>query len=290
MTRRLRAGGVLGINEIVYLHRVNSPLTVASSSTAPATTTVFSSHKESSGTKPTSAGTSYLVNGKDQPVKEYASSLSASHGSGSDTELEAIQDNFLFGVGGQFVDGPRAARTLKGPARTVKRPRAIRRPRAKKPVVMIHQNGGASASEDEHPAVNQVTRRDGRHEAKYLRQRRSIPDDQLNLVEEGRVSESPALSLTLPPKPLSRARFNTIVGLVIATVLTFVLSAFAAHYTGKGRMRCTKGIIFSATAIISCFTVLAMVTARRALQEALLAGLLESFFGIALVVEIHDFM
>lgn len=55
-------------------------------------------------------------------------------------------------------------------------------------------------------------------------------------------------------------------------------------------MACTKGIIFSATVLVSCFTVLAMVVARHALQEALLAGLLEFLVGFALVVEIHDFM
>jgi hypothetical protein len=64
----------------------------------------------------------------------------------------------------------------------------------------------------------------------------------------------------------------------------------AAHYTGKSRIACTKGIIFAATVIIASLSVTAMVVARRALQEALLAGLLQCLVGFVLVVEIHDFL
>lgn len=111
----------------------------------------------------------------------------------------------------------------------------------------------------------------------------------MDLAEQARVSETPALSVP-PPEPLSRTRSYALIGLILAIVLTFSLFTFAAHHTGKGRLNCTKGIIFSGTVLISGFTVLAMVVARRALQEALLAGLLELIVGFALVIEIHDFM
>jgi hypothetical protein len=55
-------------------------------------------------------------------------------------------------------------------------------------------------------------------------------------------------------------------------------------------MACTKGIIFAASVLMSCFTILAIVVARHALQTALLAGLLEFLVGFALVVEVHEFM
>ena len=89
---------------------------------------------------------------------------------------------------------------------------------------------------------------------------------------------------------LSRARLNLIIGLCVLILLTFALSTFAAHHTGKGRPACTKGIIFSATILISACTILAMTLARRALQEALLAGLLQFVIGFALVIEIREFM
>ena len=132
-------------------------------------------------------------------------------------------------------------------------------------------------------------------ETKYFR-RRSVKADQnrLALAEEGRVSQL-AESDKPARTPLSRVRFYILIGLLVAIGLTLALSTFAArytaaHYVGKGRMACTKGIIFTATVIISGFSVLAMVVARRALQEALLAGLLQCLVGFALVVEIHDFM
>ena len=304
MTVALRSEGVLGIDELIHLNRALSPLPVVASSSGTLTSTVFSSRKESTGTKPTSAGTSYPVDGyKGKAVATYASSVSATHGSGSEAEaeLEALRDSALVGVGDWSADPP-----LKGSARARKRPRVNRRPKHKKPVVIIQQEGtGSASSGDEGPAVaKQVARRNGKgtqhpralslqlslvSEAKYLRQRRHQAEhDQLHLAEEGRVSEASAS--TPPAKPLSRARLHVLVGLVVAIVLTFALSTFAAHHTGKGRMACTKAIIFAATVLLSCFTVLAMVVARRALQEALLAGLLESLVGFALVVEIHDFM
>jgi hypothetical protein len=73
-------------------------------------------------------------------------------------------------------------------------------------------------------------------------------------------------------------------------LLTVVLSGFGAHTTGKARMSSTKVIVFTATALLSCLTVLAMLIARRAPSEALLAGLLEFSFGFALLIELDDFM
>jgi high-affinity Fe2+/Pb2+ permease len=91
-------------------------------------------------------------------------------------------------------------------------------------------------------------------------------------------------------KPLSRVRVYVLAGLIVSMVLTVVLSVYGTHVTGKKRMSCTKGIVFAATAFLVWLTVLAMITARRALSEALLAGLLEFIFGFALLVELDDFM
>ena len=93
-----------------------------------------------------------------------------------------------------------------------------------------------------------------------------------------------------PPEPIGRARSSFLIGLVAAIILTFSMSVYAAHHTGKGRMKCTKCIIFVESILISGFTIVAMVMARRPVQEALLTGLLEFLIGFALVVQIHEFI
>jgi hypothetical protein len=81
-----------------------------------------------------------------------------------------------------------------------------------------------------------------------------------------------------------------LVGLILLMVLTIGLSVLGAHYTGKGRITCTKGIVFGTTVLMAFFTILAMIVANRAPHEALLAGLLEVIIGFALLLELDDFM
>lgn len=95
--------------------------------------------------------------------------------------------------------------------------------------------------------------------------------------------------------PLSPIRLFILVALFVLIGLTLGLATFAARYvaarySGKERVASTKGIVYSATVFISSLTVFAMVVARRALHEALLAGLLQCVVGFVLVVEIHEFI
>ena len=123
----------------------------------------------------------------------------------------------------------------------------------------------------------------------YLRHRSPKHDeDPIRLAEEGQPQSH--LSQCTDSKPLSRARVQVLSGLIVLKVLTLALSAYGAYLTGRARMSCTKCIVFAATALLALFTVLAMLIARRALSEALLAGLIEFVFGFALVVELDDFM
>ncbi|KAF2449624.1 hypothetical protein P171DRAFT_196736 [Karstenula rhodostoma CBS 690.94] len=277
-------GHPISLDELVDLNRAGPPHDFPSTM-GTHTTTVLSSQKESSVTKPTSAGTSYIVDGytgkgKGKIVKTYASSLSATHGSGS--EAEAEQDNVLFGVGDQFESS-----TLRGAARARKRPRANRVSRPKKVPLVIHYNGPvhASSGEDLDPVIEHSSRCSSK-ETKYLRTRKVKKSDDV-FADEERVSPSDERN---PARRFSRARLNVVIVLCVFIALTLALSVFAAHHTGKGRLACTKGIIFSATVLISMCTVLIMILARQALQEALLAGLLEFVIGFALVIEIRDFM
>jgi hypothetical protein len=126
---------------------------------------------------------------------------------------------------------------------------------------------------------------------KYLRQRASKYDeDAVRLAEEGQCSPTTPHRIEAKVKSLPRTRVYAVVGLVAVMLLTIVLSAFGAHTTGKARLQYTKVIVFIASALVSCLTVVAMLIARRALSEALLAGLLEFSFGFALLVELDDFM
>ncbi|KAF2655186.1 hypothetical protein K491DRAFT_434064 [Lophiostoma macrostomum CBS 122681] len=155
MSRALRSEGMLGMEELIDLHRHTSTSPIDASSAGTLTSTVFSSHKPSTITKPTSAGRSYA--GKDKAIATYESSLSATHGSGSDSELETVQDNALTGVGDWAVDA--GTRTLKGSARARRRPRPTRRPKHKKPVVVIQQDGTGRAYDKDTISVTQhVTR------------------------------------------------------------------------------------------------------------------------------------
>jgi hypothetical protein len=126
-------------------------------------------------------------------------------------------------------------------------------------------------------------------DTKYLRQRTPRYDaDPVRLAEEGQ--SSPVETHNIDTKPLSRTRLYAVAALVSVMLLTVVLSAFGAHTTGRARMSSTKVIVFTATALLSSLTVLAMVIARRAPSEALLAGLLEFIFGFALLIELDEFM
>jgi len=171
MTAALRSEASLELEDIIQLQRAVSPFHHVTSSVGTTPTAVFSSRKESNGTKPTSGGSSYPVEhhyGKGKAVATYASSLSATHGSGS--EAEAGQDNALVGIGDWTGDGPVAIRPLKGTARARKRPRANRCSRPKKPVVIIQHDvpGHASSGEEESPAGTHVACSNGKGELSGL--------------------------------------------------------------------------------------------------------------------------
>jgi hypothetical protein len=96
--------------------------------------------------------------GKGKATATYASSVSATHGSGSDTEHEVNRENSLLGVGYWTGDS-----TLKGWARAKKRPRPIRRQKHKKPVVIIQQDGKGSVSDVDNDTVEKrVSRPNGK--------------------------------------------------------------------------------------------------------------------------------
>lgn len=155
---RSNTEGRLDLDDLVYLNRAGPSPRDYPSTVGTLTTTEFSSRKASSMTKPTSAGTSYVVDGyngkgKGKAVKTYASSLSATHGSGS--EAEAEQDSVLFGVGDQFENNP-----LKGAARARKRPPLNKSSRPKKVPLVIHHDDAVTRSLDEAgPAIQRSSRR-----------------------------------------------------------------------------------------------------------------------------------
>jgi len=150
----LRHDALADLDDIVNdLHRYDRTSPSTTSSTVP-TNSVFSSRRGSVTTKPTSKGTSYPIEynkGKEKAVVTYASSLSATHGSGSDTEREVARDDALAGLG--HWAGVSQTRTPKR--------KQIRPPRPKKPVVIVH-GGRKSTDNDRETSVREVSRRTGR--------------------------------------------------------------------------------------------------------------------------------
>ena len=110
----------------------------------------------------------------------------------------------------------------------------------------------------------------------------------MTLAEEGRLSQ-----VSTPPSApvsLSRVRLLTLVSLITAIVLTFSVSVWAAHHTGRSHLSSSKGIVFCATVLIAFLTVCAIITARRTLQEALLGGFMQLIIGFTLLLELGEFM
>lgn len=91
-------------------------------------------------------------------------------------------------------------------------------------------------------------------------------------------------------KTLSRKRLFALWSVGGLMVLTLAVAGFGAHATGKHRIGCVKGIVFAATALTASYIILAMLVARRAVSEALLAGLLMLVVGFNLMAELNDFM
>jgi len=118
----------------------------ALSSVGSSSTTVFSSRKDSTTTKPTTADTSQPMathkdKGKHKLKTGYASSLSVTYGSASEAEIErkALRRNTLIALGGWADTDLEPGRPLKGMVRARDRQQARRRQKQKKPIVVIEQ-------------------------------------------------------------------------------------------------------------------------------------------------------
>jgi hypothetical protein len=153
--------GEFTIDQLVHLYR-QTPSTAAGSSSGTPSDGVFSSQSPSTGTKPTSSGSSYPLynyNGSGKGVATYASSsLSAEHGSGSDSELEKEQNAALSFVGGWTADDPAVPRTLRRGENSRRRPRPNRRVKAKKPEVVVHNYADEVHHSSDEDAVCVVAR------------------------------------------------------------------------------------------------------------------------------------
>ena len=296
MTVNLRSEGSVDLDEIIRLNRAASPPHDISTTLGTLTTTLLSSHRESRGTKLTSTASFCQAEGKGKAPVPDAWSLSASHGSEQDTS-DALT---LTGIG-CWTEGP-AQPPLKG---LDKIPKRTYRTKDKKPPVIIHGNRPDDgpyppSSEDEGVSVvEKVARRSSketrylrrsRKETKYLRHRAtSTVRDHLVSAEEGHASPTAETARTRH-RPLSRTRFYMLIAVLCMAALTLLSSIIAAHYTGKAHIVVTKSIIFSTVVLEAIYTVVGMTLARRSLQEALLAGLLEAVVGFSLSFELRKLM
>ncbi|KAH6289556.1 hypothetical protein HBI39_209990 [Parastagonospora nodorum] len=279
LSQALRDVSSINLGDIVRLNQMAARSGDTASSVATSSTAVFTHREESTVTKPTSTDTyprpkAPTAKGKGKLGGSFASSLSGNNGSASEAEVErgALRRNSL----------AKERLQIHG---TSKR---------KKPIVVIEQGRHVVKPIRQHNDTDVITttvassqRNAGK---KYLRQRTSHHDDDLTrLAEEGRNQIiTPAKMATTTSLSRTRVYALGVVGFVMG--LTMALAAFGAHSTGKARLSQTKIIVFTATALLACLMVSAMLIARRVLSEALLAGMLQFSFGFALLVELDEFM
>lgn len=313
-TQMLRQEAILDIEDIARLNRAVSPTHSAISSLGPPSTAVFSGHDESTITKPTSTGSPYpeqAHTGKGKAKACDASSLSVAHGSESEAEAQhsAERRDDLLAMGGWSAGHLTSTELLKGAARAKKRNRHDRSLKRKKPQVTIFQHDLPRLPRDDGERDSVVTiapagdgpgmasasciikfeRANTFTEKTHLRKRVMQQDeDLLSLAEEGQIL--PTSKHSTAPMLLSPIRLYMFVGSVALIALTIGLSVVGVLQTGKTRLACTKGIIFAATVVVAILTVLAMITVRRAPQEALLAGLLEIVIGFMLLAQLDNFI
>jgi hypothetical protein len=149
LSQALRGGNDLDINDIALLNQATFLPNDTLSSVGTSSTAVFSHHDESTITKPTSAGTQHNK-GKGKLRTVYSSSLSGTHGSASEAEVGcAVQrrDNLL--AIGDWADSELdASRPLKGTVRAKQRQQPRRKPKHKKPIVVIEQDNRARGHAD----------------------------------------------------------------------------------------------------------------------------------------------
>ena len=304
------------MDEIARLDQATLPAQDALSSLESTSTAVFSIKDESTATKPTSTGTpypNYVYRDKDKGRRKppYASSLSVAYGSGSEAELEQhmARRDALLAMGDWATGDLIPNEPLKGAARAKTRNRHKWQPKQKKPVIGIIRPSGKdkalpNGDDEAVVTIKSPAERPGQSsglvmetissshpptEPTNLRRRVTQHDeDQIRLAEEGQFRSVAVQDSGC--RPLSPTRVYVIAGLIVMILLASALSAFGAHQTGRTRMACTKGIVFATTVLVAFLTVLAMVIARRAPQEALLAGLTEIVIGFMLLAELNDFM
>jgi uncharacterized membrane protein (GlpM family) len=252
---------------------------------------------------------SHTSKGKGKQKIDYASSLEGTHGSASEAEVvrRLLCRNNLAALGDWADAELHPTRVLRGSARAKDRQHNYRRSKNKKPVLVLQHEHRAHGHDGEHAklmvasspsyggtgktkltlgGVSNAHSRDVASSSVVHDPGHDEPS--VRLAEEGQ--QQLTLGQTTQLKSLSRARKYSIMGLITLMGCTVLAAAYATHLTGRSHMSCTRCIVFAATVALAFLTVLAMLIARRALSEALLAGLLELVFGFALLAELNDIM
>lgn len=149
----LRSGEELDHDSLLLLNEASSSTSTSEESSP---TTVFSSREPTIVTKPTSHGTSYPVpdyNGGGKKNVAYPSSLSATHGSGSEAEIDHddAHDAYLLGTGAWTSSRQTIPPCLRGDRRI--RLSKVLPSRTKKPTVVLHQSKRKEASALQEPGL-----------------------------------------------------------------------------------------------------------------------------------------
>jgi hypothetical protein len=89
---------------------------------------------------------------------------------------------------------------------------------------------------------------------------------------------------------LSHLSCCILAGLAILLALTLSLSTMDVCYNGKNNAARMRMVVFATVVLTSLYIVIAMIVAKRAVQEALLAGICILVIGFALLMQLDDFI
>ncbi|KAH7093402.1 hypothetical protein FB567DRAFT_173776 [Paraphoma chrysanthemicola] len=283
----------LDVANITSLDRITQAPQDALSSTATSSAMIFSTDDDSAMTKPTSASTSRpMVSSapkwKGKQRTGYASSLEGTHGSASETEAmrRFLCKANLTAVGDWATAELHSTRLLRGSARVKDRDPKRHRSKVKKPIFLLGQSAHVPGDDPEPDKLLTLT---------LPTYGGTLVQSSSDALEQPRIDGSPCLleegrHTSAHGKRLSQVRKYIIFGLITLMGCTAITAGYVIHLTGRTRLSCTRCTIFAATVVLASLTIPAMLIARRAMSEALLAGLLELVFGFALVAELKDFV
>lgn len=269
------------LNEHVDEERLSQTSSSVTTSTGSSPADAFSSHEPTVITKPTSNGTNYHGYNymhRDKTDVTYATSLSASHGSASDEDIEhddALHDTLLYM--GEWSSSQRTQdRCLRKRENAKVRLSRTLPDRVKKPPIDLHQNGQHSTSVDREtvlpietsPALNES----GMNFSSHMKR-----------IGSDVYSGSRCLLHRVP------VHHYLMFGLIFFMFSTAIVCGMVFYYADGEDKVMRKLILIASTLLVSVETVVVVLVAGHPLLDASTLGLFPLLTGFMLLLHLDFF-